>query len=245
MGDPEKTEERSWLSPRFDRSKILNAIQTPLSFFALCLLIVELSLAIVVASGNVFGDMLAFTLVSMVCIFFIVLVVVYSLVWFKPESLVFDPAAHISRAVALITEKMELNRFVEELVRDGRHYYTHNNWDEAERCFVEAISIDPACDEARNGLALTKSRQNPLDLRIPIEILSEIVVANPLYAKASYNLACLKARDPKKRHSKREWLSDLQRAISGRPRYRGLAKNEKDFSEYFDDNDFQKVVITG
>ena len=73
---------------------MIEAVNAPLGFFALALLIVESFLAIALL-----GDCLAApaALWTGVILFVFVVVVVAVLVWSKPENLTFDKEAHLER----------------------------------------------------------------------------------------------------------------------------------------------------
>jgi hypothetical protein len=77
------------------RTSILDTITAPLGFFVLALLIVETFLAtVLVGAGLERSDKLA-GMWAGIGMFVLVVVAVYTLVWFKPENLTFDKTAHL------------------------------------------------------------------------------------------------------------------------------------------------------
>ncbi len=77
------------------RIKIVEAITAPLGFFVLALLIVECFLGtVLVGAGLEKGDKIIGMWMG-VCLFILVTIAVFILVWFKPRNLTFDKAAHL------------------------------------------------------------------------------------------------------------------------------------------------------
>ena len=81
-----------------DRSAIIKGIDSPLGFFVLALFIVETFLTLVLTYANLDSNLKPiFTWVG--CgLFILVTIIVTLLVWFKPENLTFDRAAHLNKA---------------------------------------------------------------------------------------------------------------------------------------------------
>ena len=77
------------------RDRVITAVNTPLGFFVLALLIVEAFLATVLigaqldASHKITGMWLG------IILFVLVTAAVFALVWHKPENLTFDKEAHL------------------------------------------------------------------------------------------------------------------------------------------------------
>jgi hypothetical protein len=77
------------------RSKLILAINSPLGFFVLALLIVESFLGIVLTYANI-ESQYKNTFIWIGCILFLFVTSIVSLlVWFKPENLTFDKEAHL------------------------------------------------------------------------------------------------------------------------------------------------------
>jgi len=93
------------------RIKIIEAIAAPLGFFVLALLIVESFLAIVLVGADLQNNDKILGMWLGVGLFIMVTIAVFVLVWFKPQNLTFDKAAHlIDRGKAVYgTEKYPIN----------------------------------------------------------------------------------------------------------------------------------------
>ena len=178
-------ERASELTYKVSRARIIELIRTPLSFFVLFVLVAEAFFIYSVQVANISETLKTLCVGSFIAMIFFVLLFVAFMVWRNPDNLLYDKGAHLTRAVALISEQMNQDKQVEELVRDGRFHYSHENYREAEECFQNALTLNPSYDDARNGIALVRSKTNPDDLSVPIKILDKIVEDNPLFAKAS------------------------------------------------------------
>jgi len=77
------------------RRPLLRAINAPLGFFVLALLIVEIFLASVLMAVDLPAELKATALYAGVGMFVLVLLVVSLLVWKKPENLIYDKDAHL------------------------------------------------------------------------------------------------------------------------------------------------------
>jgi hypothetical protein len=88
-----KAEPRSDLGA--SRTGILDAITAPLGFFVLALLIVETFLGTVLIGADLERQDKIIGMWAGVGMFVLVILVVYSLVWFKPQNLTYDKTAHL------------------------------------------------------------------------------------------------------------------------------------------------------
>jgi tetratricopeptide (TPR) repeat protein len=239
MGVLERTSE---LSHKVSRARLIELIKTPLSFFVLFVLVAEAFFVYSVQFADISETLKALCVASFIAMIFFVLLFVAFMVWSNPDNLLYDKAAHLARAVALLSDQLSHDKEVEELVRDGRFHYNHKNYRQAEECFENALILNPSYDDARNGIALVKSKMNPEDLSVPIKMLDQVIEDNPLFAKAYYNRACLKTRDMKKKWPKKDIIEDLQIAFVQRPRYRLMAKDDPDLADIVNDKAFQNVL---
>ena len=78
-------------------ARIIESIDSPLGFFVLALLIVEVCITIILTSsqmpkGEIFNGLLVGS-----GLFCLVIIAVFILVFFKPENLTFDKASHLKR----------------------------------------------------------------------------------------------------------------------------------------------------
>ena len=80
--------------------KLLEAVNAPLGFFVLALLIVESFLAAAMLGGSLNEQHQLTVLCMGVGMFLIVIAAVTILVWKKPENLTFDKQAHLVRSQA-------------------------------------------------------------------------------------------------------------------------------------------------
>jgi uncharacterized membrane protein len=78
--------------------RIIEAIERPLGFFVLALLIAESFLATVLITGNASEDFRFKGICFGVGMFVLVVLIVAALVWFKPEYLLYDMKAHLINA---------------------------------------------------------------------------------------------------------------------------------------------------
>jgi hypothetical protein len=77
------------------RGRIIEAINAPLGFYVLALLIVEAFLGSVVIGGNLEQrDKMTGIWIGVV-MFIVVILMVFILAWFKPENITFDREAHL------------------------------------------------------------------------------------------------------------------------------------------------------
>lgn len=75
--------------------KTIEAITAPLGFFVLALLIVEVFLGTVLVGAQLDKSAKVLGMYMGVCLFVLVTIAVFVLVWFKPQSLTFDKSAHL------------------------------------------------------------------------------------------------------------------------------------------------------
>jgi hypothetical protein len=78
--------------------RIIELIDKPLGFFVLALLIVETFLGIVLVSAKLSDEHKIYCVLLGVGMFIIVIVLVFLLVWKKPEALTFDKDAHLIKS---------------------------------------------------------------------------------------------------------------------------------------------------
>jgi len=91
------------------RGRVITAVNTPLGFFVLALLIVEAFLATVLIGANLDASRKITGMWLGIVLFILVTVAVFALVWFKPENLMFDKEALlIDRGKAYGTESHEV-----------------------------------------------------------------------------------------------------------------------------------------
>ena len=83
--------------PKSAWARVIEAIDRPLGFFVLALLIVETFLATVAGIFRFTTPYDFYALVIGVCMFVYITLTVTFLVWFKPENLTFDKDAHLKR----------------------------------------------------------------------------------------------------------------------------------------------------
>ena len=76
-------------------TKLIEAVTAPLGFFVLALLIVEGFLGTVLVAADLENATKVTGMWLGVGMFVLVIVIVSLLVWFKPQSLTFDKAAHL------------------------------------------------------------------------------------------------------------------------------------------------------
>ena len=81
-------------------TELVEAVTAPLGFFVLALLIVESFLAAALIGGHVDAQNHLTVLWMGVGMFVLVILVVSTLVWRKPENLTFDKQAHLIRSRA-------------------------------------------------------------------------------------------------------------------------------------------------
>jgi uncharacterized membrane protein (DUF485 family) len=84
-------------SQKTAREKIIEAVDRPLGFYVLALLIVESFLALVLGTTKLDADHQFDGMLWGVGLFVFVVVTVTVLVWFKPQNLTFDKEAHLRR----------------------------------------------------------------------------------------------------------------------------------------------------
>lgn len=103
------------------RASVLEAITTPLGFFSLALLIIEAFLAFVVVGGDLSTPLQATAIGAGICLFLLVSVLVFILVWFHPEYLTFDRDAHLQRrrGSSAVHSEHSLNEEISILVEPG------------------------------------------------------------------------------------------------------------------------------
>ncbi|WP_148896786.1 hypothetical protein [Geothermobacter ehrlichii] len=92
------------------RQRVITAVNTPLGFFVLALLIVEAFLATVLIGANLDAAQKITGMWLGIGLFIFVTTAVFALVWSKPENLTFDKEAHlIDRGKAYGTENHEVD----------------------------------------------------------------------------------------------------------------------------------------
>lgn len=94
-------------SPR-ERTGVLNAINSPLGFYVLALLIAEVTIGLVLVKSDLEPREKFYGLLLAVGMFVVVVFVVTVLVWFKAENLTFDRDAHLRSRIPYGTETEKL-----------------------------------------------------------------------------------------------------------------------------------------
>ena len=217
------------------RSKLLDAIVSPLGFYVLSLLIVEAFIGSVVVFRN-----LDTALVYVgIALFVLVIAVVTALVWLKPGHLTFDKSANleIERMKVDLKHQVSRNANVEAQLVFALIFRTQQRFTEAISCYEHALRIDGANEEALIGRAVAQSYAEPDDLEGPIQALQDILKRYPTNGKALYNLACLRCLVGDER-----WLDDVRRAISYSPEHRDLARRDKDFEKHWNTPEFLAII---
>lgn len=79
-------------------TKVIEAVTAPLGFFVLALLIVESFLATVLLGADLDTANTVMGMWLGVSLFVLVTVLVFLLVWFKPQHLTYDKSAHLIQA---------------------------------------------------------------------------------------------------------------------------------------------------
>ena len=92
---PTNSSRKAPSQPSPVRAKLVEAINTPLGFFVLALLIVESFLAAVLLGAKLADDQKMTCVTIGVCLFIFVVTLVGVFVWFKPLHLTFDRDAHL------------------------------------------------------------------------------------------------------------------------------------------------------
>jgi len=85
-------------SQKTARERIIEAIDSPLGFYVLALLIVESFLALVLGTTKLDAEHQFSGMLWGIGLFVLVVLNVTVLVWFKPQNLTFDREAHLKRA---------------------------------------------------------------------------------------------------------------------------------------------------
>jgi cbb3-type cytochrome oxidase subunit 1 len=80
------------------RERIIEAIDSPLGFYVLALLIVESFLGLVLGTTKLDADHQFSGMLWGIGLFVFVVLIVTILVWFRPLNLTFDRAAHLKQA---------------------------------------------------------------------------------------------------------------------------------------------------
>jgi len=83
------------MEDKTSRSEFIKTITNPLGFYILSLLIVESTLSIILVASDLLPSDKAIGMYLVVGMFFIVSILVFLLVWFKPKNLTFDKKAHL------------------------------------------------------------------------------------------------------------------------------------------------------
>ena len=92
---PPNSQRNKQPTPSPARAKLVEAINTPLGFFVLALLIVEAFLATVLLGAELAADQKMTCVLIGVGLFIFVVALVGIFVWFKPLHLTFDRDAHL------------------------------------------------------------------------------------------------------------------------------------------------------
>ncbi len=78
-----------------NRNRVITAVNTPLGFFVLALLVVEAFIATVLVGAQLESSQKILGMWLGIILFIIVTAAVFALVWFKPQNLTFDKEAHL------------------------------------------------------------------------------------------------------------------------------------------------------
>jgi tetratricopeptide (TPR) repeat protein len=131
---------------------------------------------------------------------------------------------------------------VQNILREATFYRANERYDEAIIAYQKTLGIDPANEEARIGIAITRNYKDPSDVDEPIKMLTEALQTNPRSGKAYYNRACIKNLDPQRKYSKLDILADLKRSIDLDATFKPIAKQDADFKDLWKDPDFVALV---
>ena len=198
------------------RVRLIEVITAPLGFFVLALLIVEAFLGTVLIATNLDAAGILQCIWLGVAMFVMVVGIVAVLVWYRPDNLTFDKAAHLSRIVGQISEQLGHSEQVQEILREAIFDRSHGRYADAAVSYERALLIDPKLEEAKIGWAVVKSYAETTNLSEPLRILDEVILGNPRSEKAFYNRACIRCLSEPE-FTKEAWLSDLKEAIRLRP----------------------------
>jgi hypothetical protein len=99
-------------SPQSSWAKIIEAVCSPLGFYALALLIVEGFLALVLTFANLSDTAREYGMWAGISLFLLVFIVVSLLSWFKPQNLTFAEHGHLvhNGKIPYGTEKEQVQR---------------------------------------------------------------------------------------------------------------------------------------
>lgn len=159
---------------------------------------------------------------------------------FAGMKLIEDLSASVTERVSKLEQDVEKGRAVQGLLEDGKFFREKRDFESAIECYQAALRFDPESVPAAIALAVTKTDLPGCDLNESIRLLDEIIAKHPTAAKAYYNRACFGAlQNPE---DKKQWLSDLQKAIGLENRYSKLARNDDDFAAFSQDTEFLRVT---
>ncbi|MGH8569939.1 MAG: tetratricopeptide repeat protein [Gammaproteobacteria bacterium] len=219
------------------RSKLIDAIGSPLGFYVLSLLIVEAFIASVMISQK-----LDIALVYVgVGLFIFVVIIVTVLVWMKAGVLTFDKAAHLEmeRIRSELSRQVSQTTELETQLRNALRHTSQQRYVEAIVCYDRALKIDETNEEALIGRAVSQSYVQPNELEGPIHALEEVLKRYPRSGRVLYNLACLHCLAG---YPRSQWLGELRKALTYAPEMTDFARRDKDFEKWSHDPEFSAMV---
>ncbi len=143
---------------REQRVDIIRAVQTPLGFFVLVVLVVEVTLGVFAGIGKGFDRTLSLS--GMIALIFVLIGVVAILAYFRPEAL-FGKRGEVMDTTSTGTQKIRLyfNDMVDIRKLDRR---------QASCTFVDSTAIDAADIEPVTPQIISDEREGPfINVKIP------------------------------------------------------------------------------
>lgn len=237
------------------RARLIEAINSPLGFFVLALLIVEGFLGAVMLWAKLDISNKMICIYMGVGLFVILVIVVSILVWYKPTSLTYDREAHLvekqQQRIDKIEKNVEVNSYLSTgltLVQAYDNQKDIRTLIEAEIAYNQALKINPNIVAAYIGLGKIKKRYSffgkseedkKSKLNEAIDYCKKAIAINKYYDVPYYNIACYKILLGLDTN---EALKDLENAIKLEPANRELAKGDPDFSFLAENEGFKKLV---
>jgi tetratricopeptide (TPR) repeat protein len=153
------------------------------------------------------------------------------------KGIEFAKSGKNEEAIKYFDKALELNpHFVQAWNYKGNVYSDLGKYEEAIKCYDKALGIKPDYHGTwfNKGFSLFKLEKH----QDAIKCFDKVLELKPDLQEALYYRGCAYSSMKKKI----EMLDNLKNSIKMNNTYKGLAKSDKAFKEYWDDPDFKKLV---
>jgi len=158
---------------------------------------------------------------------------------FAGRNVLFRLSGMLFEKLSLAEERLKRNEKLDACLRRAR-FLLDKNPDKALVFYDSVLAEDADHPDALIGKAKIYRRKRQYEEAI--RLLTRVIEKNPDYERAYYNRACYRNNSTKGSQSRGEVLDDLRHAVRLYPDYKWYARDDKDFKNLWEDEDFKKIT---